>query len=57
MYNEIFPPIIQKNATIEPNERSIFQLLELYAEDMKGMPKNLKQLFYQNVVYLCIWKS
>ena len=42
MYNEMMPPIIEKKATIEPNERSIFQLLELYAEDKKGMPKNYK---------------
>ena len=42
MYNELMPPIIEKKATIEPNERPIFQLLELYSEDINGMPKNYK---------------
>ena len=42
MYNEMMPPITEKEATIEPNKRSVFQLLELYAEDNKGMPKNYK---------------
>ena len=42
MYNEMMPPIIEKKPTIESNERSIFQLIELYAEDKKGMPKNYK---------------
>ena len=42
MYNEVFPPIVDKKATLEANERSIFQLLELYSEDIKGTPKNYK---------------
>ena len=42
MYNEMMPPIIEKKATLDPNERSIFPLLELYAEDKKRMPKNYK---------------
>ena len=33
MYNEIFPPIIEKNEILEPNERSLFQLLELFSKD------------------------
>ena len=33
MYNEIFPPIIEKNKILEPNERSLFQLLELFSKD------------------------
>ena len=40
MYNEVFPPIVDKKATLEANERSIFQLVELYSEDIKGKPKN-----------------
>ena len=33
MYNEIFPPIIEKNKIMEANERSLFQLLELFSKD------------------------
>ena len=33
MYNEIFPPIIEKNKIMEVNERSLFQLLELFSKD------------------------
>ena len=32
IYNEIFPPVIEKELILEPNERSCFQLLELYKE-------------------------
>ena len=42
MYNEILPPFIEKNTKIEPNERSVYQLLELYSEDNRGNPKNYK---------------
>ena len=30
MYNEIFPPIIEKEKILDANERSLFQLLELF---------------------------
>ena len=33
MYNEIFPPMIEKNKIMEANERSLFQLLELFSKD------------------------
>ena len=42
MYNEIFPTIVDKKKVLEPNERSIFQLLELYTEDNKGKAKSYK---------------
>ena len=42
MYNELLPPFIEKNTKIEPNERSVYQLLELYSEDNRGNPKNYK---------------
>ena len=29
-YNEIYPPIIEKQGTIDPCERSVFQLLEQF---------------------------
>ena len=61
MYNEFMPPIIDKKATIEPNERSTFQLLELYAEDTRSMPKKLQSFskstsysFKKNVTFPCI---
>ena len=31
-YNEIYPPIIEKHKSIDPWERSVFQLLEQYKE-------------------------
>ena len=42
MYNEIFPPVVEKEKVLDPNERSVFQLLELYAETEKGVPKSYK---------------
>ena len=42
MYNEIFPLVVEKGKVLEPNERSVFQLLELYAETEKGVPKSYK---------------
>ena len=42
IYNEILPPFIEKNTKIETNERSVYQLLELYSEDSRGNPKNYK---------------
>ena len=42
IYNEILPPFTEKNTKIEANERSIYQLLELYPEDNRGNPKNYK---------------
>ena len=44
MYNEIFPPVVEKSKVLEPNERSVFQLLVLYAETEKGVPKSYKLL-------------
>ena len=32
-YNEIYPPIIEKQRIIDPCERSIFQLLEQFVRD------------------------
>ena len=42
MHNEIFPPLTDKQTVVLPNERSVFQLLELYSEDHKRMPKSYK---------------
>ena len=35
-YNEIYLPIIEKHETIDPCERSVFQLLEQFVRDEKG---------------------
>ena len=37
VYNEIYPPIIEKQKTIDPCERSVFQLLEQFAKGEKGL--------------------
>ena len=42
MYNEILPPFIEKNAKIEANKKSVYQLLELYSEDKNGKPNKYK---------------
>ena len=38
VYNEIYPPIIEKQKVIDPCERSIYQLLEQYIEGEKNNP-------------------
>ena len=35
-YNEIYPPIIEKQKTIDPCERPVFQLLEQFVRGEKG---------------------
>ena len=42
MYNEIFPPVIEKRKTLDANERSVFQLCEPYSENKDGKPKSYK---------------
>ena len=42
LYNEIFPPIIEKKTKIDVNERSLFQLLELFTQTEKGKPKSYR---------------
>ena len=42
IYNEILAPFTEKNTRVEANERSIYQLLELYSEDSRGNPKSYK---------------
>ena len=41
-YNEIYPPIIEKQKIIDPCERSIYQLLEQYSATNKGKRKSYK---------------
>ena len=42
MYNEIFPPIIEKQKILDANERSLFQLLELFDKTNDGKPKSYR---------------
>ena len=59
-YNEIYPPIIEKQRIIDPCERSVFQLLEQFVRGEKNAPKAyrstakahanlLKKIFFANV--------
>ena len=61
MYNEIFPPIIEKQKILDANERSLFQLLELFDQvkvnqNHTGVQLNLMQLYFQKNVFLFILK-
>ena len=38
-YNEIYPPIIEKQKIIDPCEASVFQLLEQFVRGEKNTPK------------------
>ena len=38
-YNEIYPPIIEKQKIIDPCERSVFHLLEQFASGEKNAPE------------------
>ena len=40
-YNEIYPPIIEKQRIIDPCERSVFQLLEQFVRGEKKMHQKL----------------
>ena len=40
LYNEIFPPIIEKDKTLDANERSVYQLLELFDKTTEEKPKS-----------------
>ena len=39
MYNEILPPITEKEKILEANERSVYQLLELLSKTTQNKPK------------------
>ena len=41
-YNEIDPPIIEKQKIIDPSERHVYQLLGQYSTTDKGKPKSYK---------------
>ena len=41
-YNEIYPPIIEKQRIIDPCERSVFQLLEQFVRGEKNAPRSYR---------------
>ena len=41
-YNEIYPPIIEKQKILDVSERSTYHLLEQYTETSNGCPKNYR---------------
>ena len=42
LYNEIFPPIIEKQKTLDADERSTYQLLDLFNTSLEGKPKTYR---------------
>ena len=42
MYNEILPPIIEKEKILEANERSLYQLLEPFSKTSQNKPKSYR---------------
>ena len=44
VYNEIYPPIIEKQKIIDPCERSVYQLLEHLLPQKKEIHNHIKQL-------------
>ena len=42
MYNEILPPIIKKEKILEANERSVYQLLELFSKTTQNKSKSYR---------------
>ena len=44
IYNEIYPPVIDKQTKLDANERLIFQLYDLYSKTTEKEPKSYKKL-------------
>ena len=42
LYNEILPPIIEKQKVLDANKRSVYQLLELFDETPEEKPKSYR---------------
>ena len=43
MYNDVYHPVINKQENLDANERSIFQLRELYLETTEGETKSYRK--------------
>ena len=60
-YNEIYPPIIEKQKVINACERSVFQLLEQFVQGEKG-PKAYRTIakahanLFKKILYQCTLK-
>ena len=60
VYDEIYAPIIEKQKTIDPSERSVYQLLEQYVEGEKTilllteLQQKLTQPCYRKYFFQCI---
>ena len=42
LYNEILPPIIEKQKVLDSNKRSVYELLELFDETTENKPKSFR---------------
>ena len=42
VYNEIFAPIIEKQKTLDADERSVYQLLEMFDTTQEGKPRTYR---------------
>ena len=42
VYNEIYPPVIEKQKIIDPCKRSRYELLEQYSSIEKGNPRSYR---------------
>ena len=42
VYNEIYPPVIEKQKIIDPYKRSGYELLEQYSSIEKGNPRSYR---------------
>ena len=66
VYNEIYPPIVEKQKTIDPCEKSIYKLLDNYREGTRGplsykttakahstlLPKNFILLYLEDLAFV-----
>ena len=67
-YNDIYPPIIEKQTTIDPKERGIYQLLDNFREGTNGplsyrstakshstlLPKKVAPIYLEDLAFLII---
>ena len=42
LYNEIFPPVIEKQKTLDADEQSTYQLLDMFDTTSDGKPKTYR---------------
>ena len=55
MYNEILPPVIEKQKILEANEQSLYQLLDLFFKKMIINQNRIVVL--QSLMELCFQKK